>query len=318
MDKARRYANRRLAQMERDITDIYTQATAELTAKWNAFMRRGERRLSALLTSGDMEAYQKALRNYTLGNRWYHDMVESTTRELAHVNETALAYTQDQLPDIYATSFNQMATDLKNAHIGIRFDLVDRNTVKRMIIDGDIQLPKKKLSIPKDMRWNTKQINSAVLQGIIQGESLGQLAKRLYPIMDNNKSAAIRNARTLLTGAESRGRQDSYKAAQDDGIVMKKSWIATPDSHVRDWHIDMDGQEVDVDEAFVDGKGNELMYPGDPGGAPETVYNCRCTMESHIIGFMRPDGSISRVDYEKKPDEHDKYVELERERRGLI
>lgn len=309
-------------------------------------MKRAEQRLSTLLESGDTEAYQKALRNYTLDNKRYKDMVDGTTLQLAHVNETALAFSKDQMPEMYAINYNQMAevyekvdTDLGGGMkmAGIRFDLVDENTVRRLIMDGDIQLPNqnKRLSIPKDQRWNTKQINSMVLQGIIQGESIKDISKRIFGEIDSkankeglsdkelgellkrNKQAAIRNARTLVTGAENRGRLDSYKKAEKDGVVMKKVWMATPDGRTRDWHIDLDGQEIGVDEAFVDGKGNELMYPGDPGGAPETVYNCRCTMTSHVVGFTKADGTVYMFDNPDDEIGHDRAIEAEKERRGI-
>ncbi len=295
-----------------------------MSQKWDAYMKRGEKRLSALLAKegSDSDVYKKALENYTLKNQWYKDMVDATTLNIAHANETALGFVKDQLPEMYAINYNQMARVYKETgaeDIGIRFDLVDANTVKHMIQQGDIDMPnqEKRLSIPKDQRWNTKQINSSVLQGIIQGESIRKIAKRLEPIMDNNRKAAIRNARTLVTGAESRGRLDSYKQAEEDGIVMNKVWMATPDGHTRDWHVDLDGQEVGVEEEFIDGKGNALMYPGDPGGSPETVYNCRCCLTTHIIGFTNPNtGELSLVDYEAEPTLHDRAMNKERERRA--
>ena len=311
--------------MEKELAKLYSRAHDELSEKWNKYMERGDKRLSALRAKegADSQAYKDALRNYTLRNAWYKDMVDTTTRNLAEVNQTALAYVQDQMPEVYALNYNQFGREMEKAGLdttaGVRFNLVDEHTVRRMVKDGDIEMPNKdkRLSIPKDQRWNTKQINSSVLQGIVQGEGIKDIAKRLEPIMDNNKKAAVRNARTLVTGAESRGRMDSYRQAMEDGIVLNKVWMATPDGHTRDWHVDLDGQEVGVDEEFIDGKGNALMYPGDPGGAPETVYGCRCCLTTHIVGFRRADGSISEVDYEAEPTAHDRAMDDERSRRGL-
>ena len=195
----------------------------------------------------------------------------------------------------------------------MKFGLVDAHTVKRLVIDGDIKLPAKKVNIPKDMRWNTKQLNSAVLQGILQGDSMQKIAKRVFPIVNNNASAAIRNARTMVTGAECAGRNDSYKDLESRGVVLKKVWIATPDGRTRESHLEMDGEEVDVDEAFSNG----CMYPGDPNGDPSEVYNCRCTMRTHIVGFMSDDGSISEIDFEREETLHDRQMEEERERREI-
>ena len=138
-------------------------------------------------------------------------------------------------------------------------------------------------------------MNSAVLQGIIQGDSMDRIAERILPIVHNNESAAIRNARTMVTGAENQGRLDSFQELQDMGTVIKKKWIATLDDRVRAWHAEMDGDEVDLDENFVDGNGNELQYPGDPDAEPETVYNCRCAMEAVIVGFKDENGNVNYI-----------------------
>lgn len=320
-DKARQVTDKKLSQLERKIAKTYNQAREELTKTWAEYMEQGDAHLSALYASGDKKAYQSALKEYTLTNQHYKEMVEATTFKLANVNKTALAYAKGELPEIYAINYNHMATIYSESGIdvrlGINFTIRNPYTVKRMIIDGDIKLPNanKRLNIPKDQRWNTKQINSSVLQGITQGESMDKIAKRLQPILDNNEAAAIRNARTLVTGAENRGRLDSYEAAQDDGIVLEKQWMATGDGRTRDWHLALDGVSIPIDEMFDDGYGG-LMYPGDPSGAPESVYNCRCRMISKIIGFKSEDGSFISAG---EPDEftlHDREIRNERKKRA--
>lgn len=326
-DKAREWTDEQLEKLEKKISRTYKQAEKELTKKWKAYMKAGEERLSALekeyakaKKSGDAtsitqakDKLQKAKENYTLRSQYYKDMVDSVTMDIAKVNQMALTYVNNELPRIYAANYEQIKDQLDD--LSVSFSLVDKNTVMRMIDDGDIKLPKKKLDVPKDQRWNTKKINSSVLQGILQGESIGDISKRLLPIMDNNKVSAIRNARTLVTGAENRGRLDSYNSLKEQGAVLKKVWIATGDSRTRDWHLIMDGQEVDIDEDFVDGNGNKLEYPADPSSAPETVYNCRCSMHSHIIGFRKADGSISYIDYEPESGMHEQQIAAEKARR---
>jgi len=54
-----------------------------------------------------------------------------------------------------------------------------------------------------------------------------------------------------------------------------REWRAQADSRVRDAHADAHGQEKILGKPFIV-DGEELMYPGDPGGSPENIINCRC------------------------------------------
>lgn len=323
MDKARKETDKRLEKMESELTKIYQKSAKGIYTRWDKYMAGAAEKLKPLeeeynkaKQSGDKDLIREAgmklgqaKRKVTLQSDQYKAMLEETAKKLSSVNQTATAYLNKSIPDIYTLNYNAISGDA--AKVGVKFGLVDAHTVKKLIIDGDIKLPAKKISVPKDMHWNTKQLNSAVLQGILQGDSMQKIAKRITPIVDNNKNAAIRNARTMVTGAECAGRNDSYKELESRGIVLKKVWIATPDDRTRDSHLELDGEEVDVNEAFSNG----CMYPGDPGGDPSEVYNCRCSIRTHIIGFRADDGSISEIDFEREETLHDRQMEEEKERR---
>lgn len=193
----------------------------------------------------------------------------------------------------------------------ITFSLIDEKTVRRLVKDGDIELPYKDLDKIKDKRWNTKQMSSRLLRGILNGDSVKKIATSLVDITNNNKAAAMRNARTMVTGSENRGRLDSYNELDSLGVVQKKKWIATPDDRTRESHLKLDGEEVDINDKFS----NKLDYPGDPSGDPAEVYNCRCTMVDRIVGFRRADGTISKVEREKDDTIHDRQMKEEKKRR---
>ncbi len=217
----------------------------------------------------------------------------------------------------------------KTAEDQITFNLIDQYTVDRLRRNGNIQLPNKHIDIDKDMRWNTKWMSSKLLQGLLNGDSVDEIADSILPeitaktdfsgktvaeitgLIKRNEESAIRNARTMVTGAENAGRLDSYNELASQGVVQNKVWIATADSRTRSTHLSIDGEEVGIDEEFSNG----LECPGDPGGDPSEVYNCRCSMRTHIIGFKRSDGSISRVQYGRDRTIHDEQIEKERERR---
>lgn len=287
MDAARKWTEEQLEAMERQIKSIYSDANQTITKNWKKYMERGQRELSALYAQLEMEGteealkkYQQAVASYTIRNERYKEMVEDTARRIANANQIAINYMNREMPKIYLVNYNQAS------EFGIKFSLIDEATVRRRILEGDIQLPYKTLDIPKDMRWNTKKLNSSVLQGILTGEPMDKIAKRIKPVVDGDEEAAIRNARTMVTGAENVGRLDSYKELEADGAILQKVWISTSDSRTREAHLKMNGQQVGNEEPFIDGDGNPLMYPGDPNAAPCTVYNCRCSMSAKIMGFI--------------------------------
>jgi len=301
---------KKVVQIEKKLTSVYTKAQKDISKEWKAYIKKVEKDIKPLekayekaKKSGDKSAIdqlgkelEQAKKSATLQNSYYKGMVDMTTKHIADANQTALAYVNNEMPWIYTVNYNDFAQ--KGINMGVAFNLVDESTVQRMVTQGDIQLPKKKIDIPKDKRWNTKQINSQVLQGIVQGESLSKISDRIFPeimkktdltgatveetagIIKKNEEAARRNARTMVTGAQNGGRYDSYKRAERLGIKLNQVWVATLDSRTRASHALMDGEERKVGEQFSNG----LEYPGDPSGDPSEVYNCRCRIIAQIEG----------------------------------
>lgn len=195
----------------------------------------------------------------------------------------------------------------------VAFTIIDKGTVDRLQKDGQVELPQRKLDIPKDQKWNEKLMGSKLLQSIQSGESPREMSKRMQEVINTNEASAMRLTRTMHTSAENHGRLDSYKNLAEQGVVQKKVWSATPDDRTRPSHIDIDGEEQDIDKPFSNG----CMFPGDGKGPSEEVWNCRCAMGDHIIGFKRADGSISYVKYDRDATTHDEQMKAEKERRGV-
>lgn len=330
-DKARKWTDKKLTRIERRITLIYQQARDEISAEWVTYMERLKKRLKTkqkalddAIKSGDKEAIVKAKKEYKKALQWgtfrdkkYRTMVEATSANIAHVNEIALAYVNGEIPSVYIHNFNGISEDIKKVVRVYDFTAVNEETVRQLtVLNKTLMLPPKKINIPKDMRWNIKKINNAVLQSILQGESVPKMATRLQEVTNANRKAAIRNARTMVTAAENRGRLAGQERAEQSGIVLQKEWIATADSRTRESHLALDGQTVNTNDYFVDGNGNKLLYPGDYGAPAETVYNCRCSMTTKVIGFRKADGHIDYVDRPDNEDLHDRQIRQERRKRA--
>lgn len=135
-----------------------------------------------------------------------------------------------------------------NANTG--FALYSRETVEKLVKQNEISLPKRKVDIPLDQQWNRKHLDSAILQGVLQGDSIPKISKRLQQVTDMDRKASIRNARTMMTGAQNGGRMSAYERAANLGIKIQKEWMATLDSRTRDSHQKMDGERVDWKSRF--------------------------------------------------------------------
>ncbi len=280
-----------LEALEKRLSAIYSQAEKEVGKSWMEFVEQSDKEIKHLeeeykkaIESGESKAIKRAGRDLagakqerTLLNKHYKAMTEQLATEISHVNETAAAYINGTLPEVYAINYTEVASDLKKQVKGYSFELVDRNTVKHLVTKKENLLPLIEIDGKKDVRWNVKKINSEVLQGIVQGESMPKIAKRLSFVLEMNEVSAIRNARTAVTGAENIGRMDMLHEAKAKGIETVKIWRAAIDSRTRHAHQALNGQERGVDEPFNSDLG-DIMFPGDPDADPANVYNCRCTL----------------------------------------
>ena len=295
-DTAHLATDKKLEEMEKRLSAIYSRAEKEIGERWKEYLVESQAEIDELQKAYDLakesgdakeirkagKKLSKAKRERTLMDKRFKDLTETTATQLANVNKTALAYVNGKLPEVYSTNYNALSQSVDGVG-GYSFTMVDADTVKNLATTDNSLLPYKQLDEKTDIRWNVKKMNAEVLQGILQGEPMDKIANRLSKVTGMNATSAIRNARTMVTGAENKGRQDSYARAEADGIILQKEWIATNDSRTRHSHAALDGATVDQDKKFDNG----LMYPGDPSGNPEEVWNCRCTVAAVVKGFRK-------------------------------
>ncbi|WP_407397793.1 phage minor head protein [Treponema sp.] len=310
-----------LRKMERYLSGIFSQAEKDLIQKSLKYMADFERKDKAKLKkveNGEItdDEYKEWRKNQLLYGEHWTRLIQLVQKEMVNVNQTALDYINDKTTQIYADSYNSIATVIKQSPVeGYSFELVDANTVKNLAKEEGIILPpKKNLDVQKDKLWNAKQVNAQLLQGILQGEDIPHIAGRMAKVCESNKSASIRNARTMVTAAENSGRQSGMNKAESDGIIFKKMWIATRDERTRESHMVLNGQLVNNGEKFVTINGDEIEFPGDWRAKASEVYNCRCTLGTIVTGFkkVKLEETIEKQE-EVKPEQ----PEITQERRKL-
>lgn len=278
---------RKLAELEKRIKREYARAYAEMTAKAQAYFDKLEERYDQ-----EFKAYKEGKYTDAQFRAWYQTQVErgkgyekmkdDLSWRLAHANEMAAAYINDDTPSIFSLNHNYQAYEINQAYRGVSFQLYNEQAVKRLIEgENHSEFRTVKTDPKRDYAWNKQQIQSAITSAILTGKSMPELRDSFLGVMKRNRAAAMRNARTAYTSAQNGGRQTAMNKAAEYGYDLEKEWIATHDERTRISHGLLDGNRVKCKGRFSNG----LEYPGDPNGAPAEVYNCRCTMRTIVPGI---------------------------------
>ena len=309
-DLAHVYTDKQIEKLQHELDIVYKQAEIDIRHKMEDFNKKYrvkekiyEKQVrDGKITQEDLDAWKKG--QVFQGQQWQakHDQILDT---MHRTNEVATNMINGQTQNVFMANANYMSYSMEHdTGINFGFGIYDNATVVNLIKDDPQLLPKWKIDQPKDYTWSNKKLNRSITQGIIQGESLDKIADRLSnKLVSQNKDKMKTFARTAMTGAQNSGRLTSMRNAKDLGIDLQKEWMATLDSHTRDSHADVDGERVDINSKFS----NHLMYPGEPGGAPAEVYNCRCTMVSDIKKY--PDKYKRYDNIDGKPIDNMSYKE---------
>ena len=278
------YADKAQAEIESRLRRIYSDAQKELTEKLNAHTKRlnaQDKVKRQQLADGQITQaqYNSWLRGQMFTGQQWKNKVDSLSETMLHANEQANAIVEGKRKAVFGKNVLYQSKRIQDdLHMGISFSVYDSASVTRLLRDQPELLPRRKVAKKKDKGWNQENISDAITQGIIQGDSIPEIAKRIATkTASKNEKAMVRYARTAMTGAQNAGRMEALHEAQSMGIKVKKVWLATLDSRTRHAHALLDGQTKDVDEPFESEFG-PIMYPGDLSANPANTWNCRCTL----------------------------------------
>ena len=301
-DFGRKIADKKIKKVDRQLRAEFRQAEKELNEKLADFVARhqaaGQKKWQQLVNGEITPAeYHSWMRGQVFQQKQWEAKVRQCQEILHEHNVQAAKIVHENKLDAFAESYNhssyEMELELKgvplpSVNMPVSFNLMNTEAVARLAKDRPHLLPEWKIDQPKDYKWNARKVNNAITQGIIQGESVDKIAKRLTQQLCTANEKKMRTfARTAVNGAMSAGKQvqmdDAVKRLK---IEIVKEWIATLDSRTRDVHRQLDGQQVPHDEPFDSDLG-DIMFPGDPQAEPGNVFNCRCTMVKRYPKYMK-------------------------------
>ena len=294
-DYAHKETDKIIEELEKKLQKEYQQASKEVEAKMNDYLKRfqtKDKKWREWVANG-----QKSKAEYIkwrqgqmiVGTRW-GNLKEELARDLNNSNQIARKIINNDIKDVYALNMNFSTYQVeKELGINTNFCLYSHDTVERIMKDDPEMLPppgkrvSERIRQGKDVRWNRKTIQSVATQSILQGESIPAIAHRLaQAVGDSNYKSAIRNARTMCTGAQNAGRVDAHDRLKEIGCQLDEYWLAVRDNRTRTSHRYLDNQKRGEDGYFSNG----CRFPADPecpDGAE--IYNCRCTLIAIPRGF---------------------------------
>jgi len=120
----------------------------------------------------------------------------------------------------------------------------------------------------KDMTEEiANDLKAELSRGIINGEGIAKLKKRVTKVFDVGNNRAEMIARTETNRAENNGKLLAMKSS---GMDMKKQWVTHEDDRTSDICKHLDGKIVELDDEF--------HYKEWSGQSPPSHVNCRSTI----------------------------------------
>lgn len=291
-DSAHEFSDAEIRAFEREVAGVYGEASKTAYANLKRYLAQFEaddEKMRERLEAGEItKAQYRSWRSGKIAaGRRYRIVLKQCAEAMTHANVVAAAAIEGRLPEVYAENYNYGTWQVESA-VGVdtAYALQDASTVQRLLTDHDSYLPKPSVNVAKDVAWNRRLIANQITQGVLLGESIPKIAKRMQDVTGANRAAAMRLARTSTTAAENAGRVDSYKRAKGLGIKVQQEWVATLDLHTRSSHREIDREKVEVGEKFSNG----CRYPGDPEAPYAQTANCRCTLVACCDGLDVLDG----------------------------
>ena len=279
--------------MEKRIDAFYNQKGEELSKEFLDYLNGIKAEDEAMAEELDEDELAEWRMARIMLDSEYQNIQGKMAKEIASSNMEIRNIIRISLPLIYALNYNFSTYDIeKKAKVDTGYKLKSTESVQKewnvnkKIMPDPVPQKEKDMKefLEKSEKWNNKQINSVVMQGVKKGSSIPNIAKEIEKVTGMEKNRSITLARTIVTGVENSAIEGSIQRAYDLGIEVEREWLATLDDRTRHEHRLLDGQIRAVGEPFKVEK-IEIMFPGDTSAPPFMIYNCRCRLIPKVEGI---------------------------------
>ena len=149
-----------LRETEREIRKTYLRAQSETQAKLDDYLSRftvkdaikQTQLKEGKITPEEYKRWRKG--QICIGQRW-QEMVDTLTQDYVNADRIAMSIVNGHSPQAYAINHNYATFQIeRDSWINTSYTLYDRQTVERLVRDNPDLLPRPRVDIPKDKRWN--------------------------------------------------------------------------------------------------------------------------------------------------------------------
>jgi SPP1 gp7 family putative phage head morphogenesis protein len=266
----------------------------------NKLVKMGEREIVkryALLLSEIRQELAKLYEKYEIGGKLTYaemakyDRLRKFIDYIDHLLTVAYKDVKKTIYDVLAMLYEEgyyyiawaIETDTLSR---LAYSAVPAETIKAMI-----ENPITGLTLSQRLEKNRAAIvytiQQEVTQGLVQGETYKQMAKRIKGALENDVTKAMRIVRTEAHRVVESSKHDAAEHAHKNGVIMVKEWNSMQDQRVRDRHEKLDGVKIPVDEDFKIGT-DRAKAPG-LFLRPENSINCRCFLSYSVERIEKVD-----------------------------
>jgi len=266
--------NKLVKQSEREIVKRYATLLTEIRLELAKLYEKYE--IDGKLTYAEMAKYDR-LRKF----------IEYIDHLLTVAYKDVKKTVYDVLAALYEEGYYYTAWAIETDTLSrLAYSAVPASTITAMI-----ENPITGLTLSQRLEKNRAAIiytiQQEITQGLVQGETYKQMAKRIKGALENDVVKANRIVRTEAHRAVESGKLHAAEHAHRNGVIMLKEWNSMHDQRVRDRHRKLDGVKIPVDEEFRIGS-DRAKAPG-LFSLPQNSINCRCYLSFSVERIEKVD-----------------------------
>lgn len=124
---------------------------------------------------------------------------------------------------------------------------------------------------------SAERVTSIMAEATQTGRSTRDVARAIRTEAFGGEISAARAKLIARTESRTALNKGEYLAATEGGVEVK-TWEHSGNPNPREMHLALDQKTKPLDEPFVDGLIQPMMYPCDPNGSSSDIINCGCAV----------------------------------------